>query len=380
MIHGIDAMICDAASLSVMVERVGSRNSRWQQLKRKPIIARLEESSPNAHVLNRDSQQGESSLSSESSSDSSCAANEMQVKKRDYHSTCPTYPATVHNEAKKVSSSSESCDGKNTTTSAKDHFEDSRTTAADAEPLRKRQKASKIPDQPQGSLVSNNVTSESEACSAVNQQRLMGPSPLILSSLTMFEESEKEISCYYSMNEDDMIMIDEVMMCPFVFRSKNAVFCGALADCVMPGMLRATFSKSNKLQSLEIVFDAMGFMQQLDGANGREIIPGSLEIALMNSPDEARVITEARPPFSIVHVNEAWTRLTKYTQVEVEGNNLRALMEGSNTDPYAGARPGKPIHKPEEVSKGRPACSTNIHYDKFGNPFVDFVSSYPLTK
>jgi PAS domain-containing protein len=197
-------------------------------------------------------------------------------------------------------------------------------------------------------------------------------------------EKEREISCQYAINEDDMIMTDDILMCPFVFRSKNAVLCGALSDCVMPGMLTANFSKANKIQNLEIVFDAMGFMQQLDSANGCEVeaqvIPGSLEVALMACPSEARVITEAKPPFSIIHVNEAWTKLTKYSQLEVEGKGLFSLIQGTNTNLNAGLREGKPVHKFEEVAKGRPACSTSIHYDKFGNSFADFMSSYPLTK
>jgi hypothetical protein len=193
-----------------------------------------------------------------------------------------------------------------------------------------------------------------------------------------------ELGAYYAVNEDDMIMIDDNLMCPFVFRTKNAVLCGGLSDCVMPGMLRAQFSETNKLKSLEIIFDAMGFMQQLDGANGGEItaqvIPGSLEMALMHNPHDCRVITEAEPPFYVVHVNEAWTRLTNYSQMDVEGQGIFGLLEGDGSDANAGSRPGKPIHDLAEVAKGKCACSTNIHYDKFGNPFVDFMCSYPLTK
>jgi hypothetical protein len=209
------------------------------------------------------------------------------------------------------------------------------------------------------------------------------PSYLPYANGSLFS-AENDIGCYYAVNEDDMEAIDDCLMCPFTFRSKNAVLCGALADCVMPGMLRATFSPSNKVQSIEIIFDAMGFMQQLDGANGgdvnAQVIPGSLEMALMHCAYEARVLTEAKPPYSIVHVNEAWTKLTKYSQMEVEGQSLLPLIEGGDTDPNAGIRDGRPIHRLESVAQGRAACSTNVHYDKHGNSFVDFMSSYPLTK
>lgn len=64
----------------------------------------------------------------------------------------------------------------------------------------------------------------------------------------------------YHFNVDDIMIADDILMCPFVFRSHNAVLCGAMAECIMPGMLRARFSARNKLQSLELVYDAMGFM------------------------------------------------------------------------------------------------------------------------
>ena len=71
-------------------------------------------------------------------------------------------------------------------------------------------------------------------------------------------------------------------MCPFTFRSLDAVWCGALAECVMPGMLRVCFSSNNKLKSVEMIFDAMGFCQQLEHASGNlgmaQIIPNCLEM------------------------------------------------------------------------------------------------------
>ena len=68
-----------------------------------------------------------------------------------------------------------------------------------------------------------------------------------------------------------------------------------------------------------MIYDSMGFMQQLERASGNEmtaqIIPGSLEMALSPTAMEARVITLAEKPYRIVNVNEAWTKLTKYTQI-----------------------------------------------------------------
>ena len=207
--------------------------------------------------------------------------------------------------------------------------------------------------------------------------------PDVVTTTSRSSKSTHQIRAYYHVNEDDMLLTEENLMCPFVFRTQGAVLCGALSECVMPGMLRCSFSQRNKLVSVEIVYDAMGFMQQLQRACGSDnvvqVVPGSLEMALAPNTQEARVITLAKYPFLIVSVNEAWTRTTKYTQMEVEGSSLNVL-NGPRTNPDAGSRSGKPVHKFEEVATGNCACSTNIHYDKEGRAFVAHVSSYPLTK
>jgi PAS domain-containing protein len=148
----------------------------------------------------------------------------------------------------------------------------------------------------------------------------------------------------------------------------------------MPGMLRGHFSSRNKLLSMELMYDAMGFMQQLERASGSElmaqIIPGSLEMALSPGSNECRVITLAEAPYRIVNVNEAWTRLTKYTQMEVEGAELFNLLQ----PPSADDQPANPPYDLEEVTEGRCKCTTRFHCGKDGREFVDFISSFPLTK
>jgi PAS domain-containing protein len=156
----------------------------------------------------------------------------------------------------------------------------------------------------------------------------------------------------------------------------------------MPGMLRAEFSSRNKLKNLELTYDAMGFMQQLARASGKDstaqIIPSSVEMALTPSPSEARVITMAQPPYLIMNVNEQWTRLTGYTQMDAEGKEYLSLIEGEHTISWkklqrTGTTTTTPKHVFEDVARGRPVCSTNIHYDKAGTDFIEFVASFPLT-
>jgi len=196
------------------------------------------------------------------------------------------------------------------------------------------------------------------------------------------DSATPQITAFYHVNEDDMLLTDDVLMCPFIFRTQDAVLCGALAECVMPGMLRAQFSTTNKLLNLEIVYDAMGFMQQLGRASGNEgvaeIIPNSLEMSLQPNSEDARVITTAKAPFSIVSANALWTKITKFTQMEIEQKDL-SILEGERTHADAKVRAGKPMHDYASVAQGRAGCSTNIYYDKFGIPFVAYVSSYPLT-
>jgi PAS domain-containing protein len=199
-------------------------------------------------------------------------------------------------------------------------------------------------------------------------------------SSSNYSRSKPQIRACYHVNEDDMIIMEDIIMCPFVFRTQDAVLCGALAECIMPGMLRSHFSSRNKLLSMEMMYDAMGFMQQLERASGSElmvqIIPGSLEMALSPGSTECRVITLAEAPFRIVNVNEAWTKLTKYTQVEVEGAELFNLLQPPSGDD----KPANPPVDLQEVIVGRCKCGTRFHCDKDGREFVDFLSSYPLTK
>lgn len=205
-----------------------------------------------------------------------------------------------------------------------------------------------------------------------SQSNLIGIDNDTTSSSSM--ESSREIKAYYHLNEDDMILTDNVLMCPFVFRSEDAVLCGALSECVMPGMLRACFGPTNKLTNVEMIFDAMGFCQQLERASGNDsmaqIIPNSLEMALSPISDEARIITMSKPPYPIVSVNEAWTRVTGYTQVDVEGKDLSILNGKETKDTNSDI---------ESASKGQCACSVNVHYDINGRDFFSFVCSYPLT-
>lgn len=470
-------MVCEAASLAVMIENIGSRSSRWMQIKRDEFL-QLEQSKRGNRkvprcVAQQDSklQHAVSSLSSNSGFSNNTSSGE-DTAARKKASQQPTDAARDSSQpAKKVSSSSESSsesrlkrppaneyhdyharplpdpklgDSEESSPTAEDSPEefnetssgkristdsssgdDSAAATAASRPTKRRRHGENVDQaRSEGSLPPNiakkggiphNIRPQALAeeappplhppsnfgQSGAQQQAFArssnqgssstgsGNGPVMISadaesSSGSSGSNQPRLRASFHVNEDFMVLVDNVLMCPFVFRSQDAVLCGALADCLMPGMLRASFSSRNKLSSMEIVYDAMGFMQQLERASGNEgsaqIIPGSLEMALAPTQLEARVITLAEPPFKIVNVNEAWTRITGYTQMEVEGKEYISLLEGEGTVQEAKVRPGKPHHLLEEVAMGRPACSTNIHYGKDGQDFIEFVCSYPLTK
>jgi hypothetical protein len=196
--------------------------------------------------------------------------------------------------------------------------------------------------------------------------------------------SATHVQAYYHVNEDDMIITGDVLMCPFIFRSQDAVLCGALADCVMPGMLRAQFSPRNKLVHMEMAYDAMGFMQQLERASGNEglaqVIPNSLEMTLQPTNVDARLITMAQHPYLVVSVNEAWTSMTSFTQLDVEGKECSIFHSKRFDQDLIVKKGGKPVHDFGEVVKGFPSCSVNVYRDKHYKDIIVHVSSYPLTK
>ena len=97
---------------------------------------------------------------------------------------------------------------------------------------------------------------------------------------------------------------------------------GASHRCVQNGMMKARFNDSNRIVSAEIIFDVMGFMQQMQKASSISpecsIVPNTVDMALIPSK-EPRAVLLAEPPYRIVFVNEAWTQQCHITQSSIEG-------------------------------------------------------------
>lgn len=65
-------------------------------------------------------------------------------------------------------------------------------------------------------------------------------------------------------------------------RTENATECGAQCEVFSNGMLKACFAPDNRIKSLQLVFDVMSFMQQLQRALGGgefRVIPNTVSVS-----------------------------------------------------------------------------------------------------
>ena len=86
----------------------------------------------------------------------------------------------------------------------------------------------------------------------------------------------------------------------------------------------------------------------------------------MAGQHQARVITEARPPYRILNVNQAMLQLCGYHREEVVGNTF-GIMQGASTNGRSLAELG------EALTAGRPTAQLLLNYKKSGEPFLNFV-------
>lgn len=60
-----------------------------------------------------------------------------------------------------------------------------------------------------------------------------------------------------------MLAAGDLVMCRYIMRTEDFEKVGALCSCVQHGIMQCRFNKQNKMISAEMMFDVMGFMQQL---------------------------------------------------------------------------------------------------------------------
>jgi hypothetical protein len=73
----------------------------------------------------------------------------------------------------------------------------------------------------------------------------------------------------WCVNIHDVILNEDSLMCKWEMVTDHAVKYGARHEVTKAGMMKAVFSKANKLVYMESIFDVMSFMQQLRRASGR---------------------------------------------------------------------------------------------------------------
>jgi len=100
--------------------------------------------------------------------------------------------------------------------------------------------------------------------------------------------------------------------------------------CIQHGMIQCQFSQQNKIIAVEMVFDVMAFLQQIQRATilqpATNVLPNTIAVALQASK-EARCIVKAGVPSTVIHVNDAWTKLNGYSQFDTEGKSLFEILE-----------------------------------------------------
>jgi len=134
----------------------------------------------------------------------------------------------------------------------------------------------------------------------------------------------------YITHSNDFHFSGDKAMCRYTLRTVGFKEVGATSGCEQHGMLLCRFNPvSNKLVSVEMVFDVMAFMQQLQRAAAitpeSSVIPNTVEMALQGSK-EARAIMKSDPPFPVLHINAAWTELSGIPQSEAEDMPLSEVL------------------------------------------------------
>jgi len=154
----------------------------------------------------------------------------------------------------------------------------------------------------------------------------------------------------YKKNGDTFLNFLQV--CPVYDDSGNSVthFLGQLEDM---GKLDARVSRMR--------------LGNLGWDSGAQTAPSmDLQSAMMECR-QARVITEARAPHRILHVNKAWQGMCGFSADEAVGSTLR-MIQGECTNPRSLA-----LLNAKLVDGVRPANTLLLNYKRSGEPFINYL-------
>ena len=181
----------------------------------------------------------------------------------------------------------------------------------------------------------------------------------------MAKRSGKQLESSFQIESGEVLQASDTLMCTWMFRTGNAQQCGLASGFFQQGMLHCNFSAENKLRTVEIMFDVMGFMQQLQRPLGRgegiQPVPNTLSMALYRADALhsggalalPQLICQATADFRVVHVNAVWAEHFGPPQEQAEGHPLFDILGERAVEvpqrPAEGrARPGEARPAPEE--------------------------------
>ena len=136
-------------------------------------------------------------------------------------------------------------------------------------------------------------------------------------------------SLIYDINVDDLVAASDLVMgCYQLILDGTGVFRDH-ALCSQTGMIQVKFNQENKIIAVELVYDVMGFMQQLQRETPRApedtIIPNTLAMALQTS-NTPRMIVKLFSSNEVVHINRAWTEMKGITQSMIENLTISQAL------------------------------------------------------
>jgi len=185
------------------------------------------------------------------------------------------------------------------------------------------------------------------------------------------------VKVVWTMEDEDVLVRGDMLMGKYELKTENAVSNGAYCECSQEGMIQCKFTPENKLAAVDMVFDVMSFMQQLQRSSGPNaempIVPNSLEMANLETTNEARFLMIAEHPYVITGASAAWETLMGYREEEVKDRCTITLLQGPCTD----------VKAMQFLIQGMMLeCASGIKavtHTKTGKAIVVFVRLLPLT-
>jgi hypothetical protein len=93
----------------------------------------------------------------------------------------------------------------------------------------------------------------------------------------------------YTVRPEDIACSGELVMCRYTMHIRNCETVGGVGSCVQHGMLQCSFApRSDRIVRADLVFDVMGFMQQLQVDDACACTVGRLIAEL--APSSCRVV------------------------------------------------------------------------------------------